>query len=116
VVRRYVETGLSQDAPESVRGCSGGDSLSSSASHEVLGMLRDRLVRVALDCESQLEHLYDLAGRFADRSPDLADLCVIRMSEWHPQHPVLTVDEAVFFVYRRNQREAIPLLCPPKKK
>jgi hypothetical protein len=37
-----------------------------------------------------------------------------RYHDWAAE--VLTVDEAVFFVYRRNQREAIPLLCPPKKK
>jgi hypothetical protein len=43
----------------------------------------------------------------------LADLCVIRMSELHPRHSVLTVDRDDFLVYRRNKREAIPFLCPP---
>jgi uncharacterized protein len=84
------------------------------SSERVLGMLRDNVVRVAFDCASQLEHLHDLALRYADRSPDLADLCLIRMSELHPRHTVITVDED-FRVYRRNKREAIPLLCPPKK-
>jgi uncharacterized protein len=85
------------------------------SSEEVVGMLRDDVVRVAFDCESQLEHLYDLAVRYADRHPDLADLCLIRMSEIYPRHVVITVDEDDFRVYRRNKREAIPLLCPPKK-
>jgi uncharacterized protein len=81
----------------------------------VIGMLRDGIVQVAFDCESNLEHLRQLARRYADRSPDLADLCLIRMSELFPRHTVVTVDEEDFRVYRRNKREAIPLLCPPRK-
>jgi uncharacterized protein len=85
------------------------------SSQEVLGMLRDNVIRVAFDCETQLEHLRDLAARYADRRPDLADLCLIRMSELYPRHVVVTIDEDDFRVYRRNKREAVPLLCPPKK-
>jgi len=77
-------------------------------------MLRDNVVRVAFDCASHQEQLYDLANRYADRNPDFADLCLIRMSELYPSHAVLTVNDD-FRVYRRNKREAIPLLCPPKK-
>jgi len=46
-------------------------------------------------------------------SGDLADLCLIRMSELYPHHTLITVD-ADFRVYRRNKREAIPVLCPPR--
>ena len=35
------------------------------------------------------------------------------MSEIYPRHTILTVDDD-FRVYRRNKREAIPLLFPPK--
>jgi hypothetical protein len=55
-----------------------------------------------------------LAGRYADRQPDLADLCLIRMSELNPRHTVITVDRKDFRVYRRNKRETIPLICPPR--
>ncbi len=80
----------------------------------VLGMLRDEVVRVAFDCETNLQHLRDLAERYEDRKPDLADLCLIRMSELFPRHTLVTVDEKDFRVYRRNKREAIPILCPPR--
>jgi predicted nucleic acid-binding protein len=86
------------------------------SSAEVLGMLRDNLVRVAFDCERELEHLYALSARYADRDPDLADLCLIRMSELYPRYEMVTTDEEDFRVYRRNKREAIPILSPPKKK
>ncbi|HWY04352.1 MAG TPA: hypothetical protein VNX60_11825 [Candidatus Acidoferrum sp.] len=78
-------------------------------------MLRDNIVRVAFDCESEMEYLYALAARYADRTPDLADVCLIRMSELYPRHQVVTTDKEDFRIYRRNKREAIPLLCPPKK-
>ena len=79
----------------------------------VLAMLDDGLVEVAFECSEHLPRLAQLAKAYADREPDLADLCLIRMSELHPRHSVITVDRADFRVYRRNKREAIPLICPP---
>ena len=84
------------------------------SSQRVMGMVRDNVVRIAFDCTGHAEALYELATRYADRHPDLADLCLIRMSELYPRYTLITVDED-FRVYRRNKREAIPLLCPPKK-
>jgi predicted nucleic acid-binding protein len=84
------------------------------SSSEVLAMMRDNIVRIAFDCESDLEYLYVLATRYAGRNPDLADLCLIRMSELFPRYYVATTD-ADFRVYRRNKREVIPLLTPPRK-
>ena len=77
-------------------------------------MLREGLVALAFDCKNHLPHLSVLAHRYADRHPDLADLCLVRMSELHPQHSVITVDRKDFRLYRRNKREAIPLVCPPE--
>ncbi len=79
----------------------------------VLAMVTEGLVEIAFDCRSQLSQLAALAERYADRNPDLADLCLIRMSELYPRHSVITVDRADFHIYRRNKREAIPLICPP---
>ena len=81
----------------------------------VCSMLRDGLVKVAFKCEEHLSQLEDLSARYADRQPDLADLCLIRMSELFPRHSVITVDRDDFRVYRRNKREMIPLVCPPEK-
>jgi len=79
----------------------------------LLEMLRRGVIRVAFDCSRHLESLRELAQRYADRNPDLADLCLIRMSELYPRHSVITVDEADFRVYRRNKRDVIPTICPP---
>ena len=81
----------------------------------VLAMVRDKLITLAFDCQDHLPQLVALASRYGDRQPDLADLCLIRMSELYPRHSVITVDYADFRIYRRNKRESIPLICPPRR-
>lgn len=81
----------------------------------VLEMIVEQLVSLSFDCNDHLPQLAALAKRYRDRNPDLADLCLIRMSELYPKHSVITVDAADFRVYRRNKREVIPLICPPRR-
>ena len=80
----------------------------------VLSMITEGLVTVSFECHEHLTQLAALAKLYADRRPDLADLCLIRMSELYPRHSLITVDREDFRVYRRNKREAIPLICPPQ--
>ena len=79
----------------------------------VLEFVRERLVRPAFDLLAHLPRLAELAVRYKDRRPDLADLCLIRLSELHPDYPVITTDLKDFRVYRRGRREIIPLIHPP---
>ena len=79
----------------------------------VLAMMREGLMTLAFDCRDHLPQLATLAERYANRHPDLADLCLVRMSELYPRHSVITIDRQDFRVYRRNKREMIPLVCPP---
>jgi hypothetical protein len=81
----------------------------------VLALLHDGLVRSALVLSEHLSRLEELAARYADRKPDLADLCLIRLSELHPRYPVITTDLGDFRVYRRGRREAIPLIHPTER-
>ena len=77
-----------------------------------LTMIEEKLVCLAFNCLDHLPHLASLAKQFRDRAPDLADLCLIRMSELYPAHSVITVDKSDFRIYRRNKRQVIPLICP----
>lgn len=45
---------------------------------------------------------------------DLADACLIRMSEIYPDCVVLTIDTEFRDVYRRQGRKAIPTRLPPR--
>jgi len=80
----------------------------------VLALLQDGFLKVAFDVTKNIEEVVALAERYRDRTPDLADLCLIRMSELYDDLPVLTVDEKLFRVYRRNGRDVIPIVCPPR--
>lgn len=82
------------------------------SSRTALLMVESGLVRIALNPEREWTELLRLAEQFDDQRPDLADLCVIRLSEIYPIHKVLTVDGSDFRVYRRNNREPIPVVCP----
>ena len=86
-----------------------------ASSNSVLELVEDGLLSVAFDCGKELQALRQLAVRFKDQHPDFADLCLVRMSELYPHHAVITVDEADFRVYRRNKRDVIPTICPPRR-
>lgn len=78
----------------------------------VLRMLETGLIEVAFDIRSHMGKLGELAAKYADHQPDLADLCLICMSSLYPAHPVITVD-AEFLIYRRERRGVIPVVMPP---
>lgn len=78
----------------------------------VLALLEERFVRSDFSVHDHLHRLRELAARYADRNPDFADLCLIKLSELHPKLPVLTTDVTDFRVYRRGRREMIPILHP----
>ena len=80
----------------------------------VLDMIEDQLITLAFDCTDHLPQLTALARRYRDHKPDLADLCLIRMSELYPKHSVITADKD-FRIYRRNKREVIPTISPPRR-
>lgn len=79
----------------------------------VLDFVRTGLVQPAFTMAGHALRLAELASKYRDRRPDIADLCLIRMSELHPKHAVITTDLSDFRVYRRNRRETIPLIHPP---
>jgi predicted nucleic acid-binding protein len=78
-----------------------------------LALVREGLVAISFAAAEHLVQLGALAKQFADRKPDFADVCLIRMSELYPRHTVITVDRGDFRIYRRNKREMIPLITPP---
>jgi predicted nucleic acid-binding protein len=52
-----------------------------------------------------------LMKKYRDLPATLADVCLVRMSEVHVDSVVFTLDRD-FRVYRRNGRQAIPLISP----
>ncbi len=109
---------LARDLNEPLQTCE--SVLSEAAFHlgsceAVLALVAVGMLEVSFDFAQNVDQLRDLSLRYADRHPDLADLCLIRMSELYPRRAILTTDEADFRVYRRNKRDVIPIICPPHK-
>ena len=55
-----------------------------------------------------------ILAKYRDREMDLADACIVRMTELMRDCRVVTLDRSGFSVYRRNSREVIPLIAPPR--
>ena len=114
---RYHEwaVGLANQVSESLLTC---DAVLAEAAFQVqncslvLNLIQERLLLPAFVIVENLSHLTELARRYADRNPDLADLCLVRLSELHPRHSVITVDVEDFRIYRRNRRQPIPIISP----
>lgn len=77
----------------------------------VLRLIEVGLIRLAFDLDKNRQEVAKLATRYCDRNPDLADLCLIRMSELYPAGTVLTVDQD-FTSYRKNRSQRIPVFMP----
>ena len=77
----------------------------------IVAMLADGTVRVGLELEDEADGVGRLLTRYGRRM-DLADACVVRMSELRKNCPVFTLDRRDFSYYRRNGREVIPILAP----
>lgn len=59
-------------------------------------------------------HIASMTEKYADRPMDLADACLVRMSELHTKCRVWTVDRNDFATYRRMGRRTIPCEFPPE--
>ena len=68
-------------------------------------------VSIAFQIDDEIDRVDHLMNQYADRPMDLADACVVRMSELYPRADVLTVDDD-FHIYRRNGNGAIPVVMP----
>jgi predicted nucleic acid-binding protein len=78
----------------------------------VLAAVDDGLLVCPWDlCEHQ-GRVRELVRKYADQRMDLADACVVAMSENWWDCKVVTVDVTDFKVYRRRGRHPIPLLTP----
>ena len=63
--------------------------------------------------ERQKERVLELLEKYSGRM-DLADACIVAMTEQEDRCQVWTVDETDFTIYRRHGRQRIPCAFPPK--
>ena len=87
--------------------------LLASVGHDATAPL-DLIARgvLRLDFELEVEHaaVRALIARYAPRM-DLADACLVRMTELHKDSRILTLD-GDFVIYRRHGRNVVPTMMP----
>ena len=81
----------------------------------VVEMIQSGEIVLDFDLSEQTSGVLSLLKKYRDRDMDLADACIVRMSELVRDCQVLTLDRADFVVYRRNGRELIPTIAPPAR-
>jgi uncharacterized protein len=64
---------------------------------------------------AEIPRLLELCRKYTDREMDLADACLVRMTELTARCRIWTVDRADFSVYRRHGRQTIPCEFPPTR-
>ena len=62
---------------------------------------------------SEIEAVRKLMTKYASVPMSLADACLVRMTELDTRATVLTLDND-FRIYRRNGRQAVPVLMPER--
>lgn len=81
----------------------------------VLGLLArgDLVLDPAFDFAKELPRLLELCNKYADRDIDLADACLVRMTELTNRCKIWTIDRTDFTAYRRHGRQPVPCEFPP---
>lgn len=76
-------------------------------------LLEREALRLEFDMSRHWPRIRTLMRRY--RQMDLADASIVVMSELHVRSQVLRIDRTDFSVYRRNDRQVIDFVAPPKR-
>jgi predicted nucleic acid-binding protein len=79
----------------------------------IVEMIQAEEIVLDFDLSAQTAAVLSLLKRYRNREMDLADACIVRMSELMRDCQVITLDRDDFAAYRRNGREFIPVIVPP---
>lgn len=72
----------------------------------------DLILDTTFSIIEELEQLLSLAAKYGDLPMDLADACIVRMTELSDRCKVWTVDRSDFSAYRRHGKKPIPCEFP----
>lgn len=81
----------------------------------IVEMVHAGEIILAFNLSEQAAGVLSLLEKYRDRKMDLADACIVRMTELVKDCQVITVDNADFAIYRRNGRQLIPVISPQSK-
>jgi predicted nucleic acid-binding protein len=79
----------------------------------VLELIERKIVAVQFDLESNLDRVLSLMKKYSDTPMDFVDACLVVMTEEKRDCRLITLDSD-FRIYRRFERQTIPLIAPVK--
>jgi len=77
----------------------------------LMAFLQRGQIAITFSLDSEKESVATLLQKYADVPMSLADACLVRMSEQMGDSVICTLDSD-FRVYRKHQRQVIPLIIP----
>jgi predicted nucleic acid-binding protein len=86
-----------------------------AGSDRVLELVQRGVVQVPFRLDAEVGMVRTLLKRYQDHRMDLADACIVRMTEIHDDSVVMTLDSEFRDVFRRRGRQAIPTIMPPAR-
>lgn len=84
----------------------------SGAPQKVIALVARGDLQVRFVAQAQAERLLELLGKYQDRRMDLADACLVRMTELDRSAVVFTLDRNDFTVYRKHGAQPVPCMFP----
>ncbi len=82
---------------------------------KVLQLISRGVLQIDFSLSNEIEAIENLMKKYADVPMGLADACLVRLCELHENSVVFTVD-GDFMIYRKNGRQAIPLIIPDERR
>ena len=80
--------------------------------HKLLALFERKVIAFPFALEAHAGPVAHLLEKYADQGMQLADGCLVRMSELKRDCRVFTLDRREFRLYRRFERQVIPLVAP----
>ena len=77
----------------------------------VMQLIQRKITTVSFHLDDQILPVKKLLLKYRSVPMSLADACLIRMSELHPDARIFTLDSD-FDLYRKNRRRIIPTIMP----
>jgi uncharacterized protein len=84
----------------------------SNGASRLFELMRRGAITLGFKLADDLEAVQRVIEKYGPRRTDIADACLVRMSEVYADPIVVTVDSQFRNVYRRHGRKAIPTLSP----
>lgn len=84
-------------------------------SDRVLELVERGVVQVPFRLDAEVGAIRTLLQKYQNVRMDLADACIVRMTEIHDDSVVMTLDSEFREVFRRRGRHRIPTIMPPDR-